>query len=672
MKLKVKYLGFSLLLGATALGTSSCNDLLDLEPVNQITPESYYNTADQLASYLNNLYTGYLVNPYTNMFHTSSYNSGMGQSDGNTDIMTVGGSGSTSYFATDYWEVPTGKQLQGFYGNVRTLNYFLEKALAGKEAGTITGDAAMVDNYIGEAYFLRALTYFRMLCRFGDMPIVDKVLVDSNEEILQYSQRAPRNEVARFILADLDKAIANLADRSKFNGQRINKQVAYLFKSRVALFEATFEKYHKGSGRVPGDSNWPGASMSYNSGKSFNIEGEISFFLQEAMDAAKAVADGAVLTENTGVIEPGIGVMYGWNPYFEMYSQPSLASVDEVLMWRQYDQAQGVTHDAPYRILQGSSEGFTRTFTESFLMKNGLPIYAAGSGYQGDVSMDKVKAGRDERLQLFMWGESTLIQSDNAAPNVGAKFELAGIARQNQETRCYTGYQPRKYYTYDYAQTPNDELRGTNACPMFRTAEAMLNYMEACFEKNGSLDDKAKGYWRALRTRAGIEPDFNVTVAATDLSKEGDFGVYSGTSQVDVTLYNIRRERMHELFCEGMRFADLIRWRSFDNLMTKKWIPEGINYWEEMYTLYDEELKADGSADAVVSPKELGKYLQPYGRNQLSTNPFKDGYTWHEANYLYPIGYNDMVTASPDRKIETTLMYQNVNWPTSAGGHALK
>ena len=511
-----------------------------------------------------------------------------------------------------------------------------------------------------------------MMCLFGDMPIVDKVLVDTDEEILEYSQRAPRNEVARFILADLDKAIANLADRSKFNGQRINKQVAYLFKSRVALFEATFEKYHKGSGRVPGDSNWPGAAMSYNSGKSFNIEGEISFFLQEAMDAAKAVADGAVLTENTGVIEPGIGVMYGWNPYFEMYSQPSLASVDEVLMWRQYDQAQGVTHDAPYRILQGSSEGFTRTFTESFLMKNGLPIYAAGSGYQGDVSMDKVKAGRDERLQLFMWGESTLIQSDNAAPNVGAKFELAGIARQNQETRCYTGYQPRKYYTYDYAQTPNDELRGTNACPMFRTAEAMLNYMEACFEKNGSLDDKAKGYWRALRTRAGIEPDFNVTVAATDLSKEGDFGVYSGTSQVDVTLYNIRRERMHELFCEGMRFADLIRWRSFDNLMTKKWIPEGINYWEEMYTLYDEELKADGSADAVVSPKELGKYLQPYGRNQLSTNPFKDGYTWHEANYLYPIGYNDMVTASPDRKIETTLMYQNVNWPTSAGGHALK
>jgi hypothetical protein len=91
---------------------------------------------------------------------------------------------------------------------------------------------------------------------------VTEVLEDKEEVILENSKRTPRNEVARFILKDLDEAIKYLADRSQFNGQRINKQVAQLFKSRVALFEGTFEKYHKGSGRVPGDSNWPGASMS--------------------------------------------------------------------------------------------------------------------------------------------------------------------------------------------------------------------------------------------------------------------------------------------------------------------------------------------------------------------------------------------------------------------------
>ena len=48
-------------------------------------------------------------------------------------------------------------------------------------------------------------------------------------------------------------------------------------------------------------------------------------------------------------------------------------------------------------------------------MKNGLPIYASND-YQGDVSIDNVKAGRDERLQLFVWSESTLLDSDPSAP----------------------------------------------------------------------------------------------------------------------------------------------------------------------------------------------------------------------------------------------------------------
>lgn len=31
-----------------------------------------------------------------------------------------------------------------------------------------------------------------------------------------------------------------------------------------------------------------------------------------------------------------------------------------------------------------------------------------------------------------------------------------------------------------------------------------------------------------------------------------------------------------------------------------------------------------------------------------------------------------MRTASPDRSLENTNLYQNINWPTSAGGHAEK
>lgn len=673
MKINKKQFGFCMMMGFAAIGSTSCNDLLDLDPVSQITPESYYGSADQLASYLTNFYTSYLTAPFSGaMFHNYGYNDGMAQSDGNTDIMLVGLGGNTTLFANDHWEVSSGKVLQAYYAPVRVYNYFLEKAVKGYEDHTITGDETLIKNYIGEGYFFRALCYYRILALYGDAPIVKEVLEDKNELIVENSCRAPRNEVARFILEDLDKAVNLLADRSLFNGQRVNRESALLLKSRVALFEATFEKYHKGSGRVPGDAGWPGAKMAYNSGKTFDIDGEISFFLTEAMKAAKEAVGGVQLTVNTHVMEPALNTITGWNNYFEMFSQPSLVNVPEVLLWKEYDYGQTICHDVPYRVLMGSADGYTRSFTESFLTKDGLPIYADPDNYQGDVSIDMVKAGRDERLQLFVWSESTLTDSDPSSARYGNKFGLAGIARENQETRCITGYQPRKYYTYDYAQTPNDEVRGSNACPIFRTAEAMLNYMEACYEKNGRLDADAENYWKALRRRAGVSEDYAATVNATDLSKEKDFGVYSGTVQVDKTLYNIRRERMNELFSEGHRFADLIRWRSFDKMITTKWIPEGVNFWDEMYSLYDEEFKSDGSSDAVISGSNQGKYLRPYSRNQQNSNELKDGYNWHEAYYLYPIGIGDIRTGSADRDLENSNMYQNVNWPLKAGGHAEK
>lgn len=680
MKINIKSIGACAALALACFGTTSCNDALDLKPVNQITPDDFYKSADQLAAYLNNYYAGYLSNPYTNMFHVEGrYNDGMAQSDANTDIF-VQGNGNTRLYSDKHWEVPSGKVLQGYYGGVRIYNFLLDKINKSLAAKVLAKDAA-VKNYLGEAYFFRALSYFNLLANYGDVPVVKEVLPDENSAIVQNSVRTPRNEVARFILTDLDSAINNLYNRSVFKGQRVNKEAALLLKSRIALFEATFEKYHKGSGRVPGDANWPGARMTYNQGKTFNIDGEISFFLQEAINAAKQVADKVELTANNHKMNPDDGQTTSWNNYFEMFSQPSLAEVPEVLLWRQYSSALSITHDVPMRTKVGCNDGFTRAFTESFLMTNGKPIYAAGSGYQGDKTLDAVKNNRDERLQLFVWGESNKVDTDPAASKPRKLYAAPGdtlsyITTSVVETRCITGYQPRKYYTYDYAQSMNDELRGTNACPIFRTAEAMLNYMEACYELTGALDATAQGYWKALRKRAGVDTNYQTTIDATDLSQEGDWSVYSGTTPVSTTLYNIRRERMNELFSEGLRYQDLIRWRSFDKMLTTKWIPEGANFWDEMYKSYLDKKgnapKADGTADAVVSSKDLSKYLRPYSRSMQASNELKDGYKWHEAYYLAPIGVGDLQTASPDRSVANSNMYQNVNWPTTAGSHAEK
>lgn len=408
--------------------------------------------------------------------------------------------------------------------------------------------------------------------------------------------------------------------------------------------------------------------MSYNQGKTFDIHAEIDFFLGEAMSAASAVADKISLTDNNHVMNPEYGQIYGWNPYFEMFSQPSLANVPEVLLWKQYNKSLSITHDVPNRLQVGDDSGLMHSFITAFLCKDGLPIYASPL-YKGDVSIDDEKTDRDERLRLFVWGESDVLKSDPAQAEVAQTgnvvlFGKPLVTNAEQQNRDITGYRQRKHYTYDYAQKSSDELLGTNACPIFRAAEAYLNYMEACYEKNRSLDNKAQGYWRALRTRAGVDADFNKTIHATDMSKEAaldDLGVWSGSNMVDATLYNIRRERRCEFLGEGMRWDDLIRWRSWDRVFTKPFVPKGINLWDEAYKNYTEsgeEIVADGTITSNVSQKSQGKYLLPYAIYKTN-NQLYDGYTWRKAFYLSPIGVEELQLASG--------LYQNPYWPTDGG-----
>jgi hypothetical protein len=104
-----------------------------------------------------------------------------------------------------------------------------------------------IKHYIGELYFLRAYRYFTMLQLWGDFPIVEEVLSDNETTLAAANTRRPRNEVARFVLKDLDTAIEYMADNFSARRTRISKDVAYLFKSRVALFEGPWLTNFKNS-----------------------------------------------------------------------------------------------------------------------------------------------------------------------------------------------------------------------------------------------------------------------------------------------------------------------------------------------------------------------------------------------------------------------------------------
>ena len=313
---------------------------------------------------------------------------------------------------------------------------------------------------------------------------------------------------------------------------------------------------------------------------------------------------------------------------------------------------------------------------ENFLMANGLPIYATGSGYHGDESIDNVKADRDGRLQLFVFGESNYIPfTDQNQSNV-FKFTPVLVATRGGEMGDPTGYRPRKGESFVAAQNTYGKQGSTTGCIIFRGVEAMLNYMEAKYERDGNLDDTAINYWRQIRERAHVNTDYQATINATDMNEEAqrDWGAYSrGQILSDPTLYNIRRERRCEFIAEGMRWADLVRWRSLDQLKTTPYIPEGVNYWTSMYetAIYDEihneaPTRVEGpiAENANISSSQESVYIRPY--RIRDNNDVFDGYTWMNAHYNSPLPVREIQLLSPDESIENSVLYQTWGWPTQA------
>ena len=669
MKKTTIYQGLRALTAAVAIGavTTSC-DFLNKGPLDQISPDTYYSTAEQLSSFT--------INYYSTVFPgLGGYNGGKATWDNGTDNQAATG-GNLGMFTLDRWKVPSTGGID--FGSIRDVNKFITENEARHKEGKISGRPEDINQAIGEAYAIRGMLYYDKLVAFGDFPIVDKVL-NVDEDLASESKRMPRNEVARHILKDLDKAIELLPETTPRN-QRLSKRSVLALKSRVALFEGTFELYHRGSGRVPGDATWPGKDKEWNKGKTFDQTGEVDFFLSQAMDAAKKVGDAVSLqTENTHIMNPTDPKAYsGWNPYYDMYASPDLSVYPEILFWEEFGESANKLHFTSHYLARGFNSGWTRGLVESFLMDNGLPIYAPASGYKVDKTISMVKTDRDERLQLFMYDEKSKVNDikEGGMKDFGAP-EIIAI----EENRDVTGYRQRKFCSYDPAKgigtAPSDDCGLIHV----RVEEAYLNYIEASYLKNHTIDATARKYWDALRNRAGITAPIETTIAATDMSYEADlnrssydWGAFSAGQPIDATLYSIRRERRCELAGEGFRMEDLLRWRAMDQV--KNYHIEGINLWDEIYKskkYVDEKTGgsqiegkySNGGEDSKVSSREVSKYLRPY---QIRTKyDLYGGYTFYEGHYLSPFSIAEMQLCSPDNKAENSYLYQNIYWPTGTG-----
>ena len=651
-----KYIFF----GIAAMALTSCNDFLNKEPLDFGSSESYYKTENDLKIAVNAFYE------YLPLNGTGSSNTGLYADDSSSDNLCKPSADVLFFYGNK--RVPDINVNPGTivntnwdFAHFRGINFFFQKIEQNKDI--IAGSPTFIDHYVGEAYFFRAWEHFRLLRFYGDAPIVTEMLPDDPSVLAQASKRYPRNEVARFILEDLDNAIDLLMDEAPEKG-RITKAAAYALKSRVALYEATWEKYHAGTCFVPGNSKWPGKDMWPDfSWKAGSAEAEINFFLDQAIEASEKAVSGHSLS----------------NDYLALFNSVDLAPTSEVILARYY--MAGVSaHSCSYFLKAGGGLGVTRQAIATFLMANGLPIYAANSGYHGDDTSYAELMDRDPRIAGQRNADGTYPRNPSYTTSQTDNYKFTGwgvvrpagqiiegtdtvfyykpaIDKTGQE-KATTGYELNKWVTFSSDQLSQNGC--TTAVPIFRSAEAMLNYLEAYYLRYGNLGGNCDQYWKALRARAGVDTDYMKTISATDMSQEAvtDFGAYSRGALVDATLYNIRRERRCELLAEGRRLDDLKRWRAMDTM--QEWQPEGFKLWAGMNAMYTATELNSG-----ISASSVSEYLRPL---QAYANGIAyQGYSFPKPHYLEPIPVSDFLLTI-DKETGKSTLYQNPGWPTDNAG----
>ena len=219
----------SIIAALTVLMTG-CSDFLDRFPLTEPSSETYLSTESQLYSYVNGLYIA--------LPSISQYGTGIRSVDRNSDNIIsekydvrINGE-STPFGSYGEWSAA--------YQNLRDVNYFFEFYKVPREQ-----ENDNTASLCGEVYFLRAWWHFTLLKKFGNIPVMD-AFWDRNATIAGLQIPAtPRNEVARFILGDLETAFGLLHERKVHLGLRINKEAAIVLAMNVALYEGSWEKYHK-------------------------------------------------------------------------------------------------------------------------------------------------------------------------------------------------------------------------------------------------------------------------------------------------------------------------------------------------------------------------------------------------------------------------------------------
>ncbi|CAL1519690.1 RagB/SusD family nutrient uptake outer membrane protein [Chitinophaga sp. MM2321] len=578
----------------TCVVAMSCNkDFLDKQPLDVLSTAGNLASTNELRLYLNQFYETLPGQP------TVTGGIGIAFDDTNSDNLML-----TSVNARINGDLALSNAAKmDEYSRIRAVNYFLENYTNAK------GEQALINGYLGEAKFFRAWFYFSLIKKYGDVTWVSKVL--SSDDDAMHVPRTSRVLVIDSVLADLDAAAALLPLRTNSATMRVHKDVALAFKSRVALYEATWQKYHK----LKADPFW-----------TKNISDEkIRDYFTQAKNAALEVMN----SKRWSIASTG-------NPledYKNLFLTKDLSASTEVMLWRKYNPGENIGHSiSKYLSTGGGDIGVTLSLVDDYLTRQGAPFTGtARSQAQATYAAELMPTLRDPRLS-----QTVAIPGQPLRPNGGVVAALPPV-NQSGFNRNTTGFPLYKYIEYDDVAATTDDFKSSVPAIYFRYAEVLLNYAEAVAEL-GEDATLIKTALQPLRDRAGMP--------GVDFNREYNTDPAYPFKDLSPVLQSVRRERRIEQAAEGTRLDDILRWAAADVLLAKK-RPLGVLFTGS--NMADENTATGFYKDAMLyydtppagksvnfyltgTPGDARRYMDPYQKVLPNGFGFK-----LQRDYLLPI-----------------------------------
>lgn len=185
----------------TILSFSSCSDFLNQENPNKIAAESYFQTENDAERALNGAYLALRSNNCLgegSTFLSEERSDNMGRLDNQSS------SGEPFQF-TDFSLLPSNTYLKNhwtaMFAAITRSNFVISYI----DNVTFKNEETKV-NYKAEAKFIRALIYFHLVRKWGDVPLVTSYLT-TIKEINEHTFREKKETVYSQIVKDLEEAL---------------------------------------------------------------------------------------------------------------------------------------------------------------------------------------------------------------------------------------------------------------------------------------------------------------------------------------------------------------------------------------------------------------------------------------------------------------------------------